>query len=63
MCIRDSIYSNHIEQVKIQLGREPRSLPRMLINSNVKSIFDFKFDDFELVDYDPLPHISAPIAG
>lgn len=56
------IYSNHIEQVKIQLGREPRPLPRMLINSNVKSIFDFKFEDFELVDYDPLPHISAPIA-
>ena len=56
------IYNNHIEQAKIQLSREPRPLPRMLMNSNVMSIFDFKFEDFELANYDPLPHISAPIA-
>lgn len=56
------IYSNHIEQAKIQLEREPRPLPKMLINGDVKSIFDFKFEDFELQDYNPLPHISAPIA-
>lgn len=56
------IYSNHIEQAKIQLEREPRTLPKMLINEDVKSIFDFKFEDFELQDYNPLPHISAPIA-
>lgn len=56
------IYLNHIEQVKLQLTREPRQLPKMNINPNVKSIFDFKYSDFELVDYNPHPHIKAPIA-
>ncbi len=56
------IYSNHLEQVKLQLSREPRSLPKMLINPNVKSIFDFQFSDFELADYDPHPHIKGEVA-
>ena len=51
------IYSNHMEQVKLQLSREPRFLPRMLINPNIKNIFEFRFEDFELTDYDPHPHI------
>lgn len=56
------LYLNHLEQTKLQLSREPKSLPKMKINPSVKSIFDFKFDDFELVDYDPHPHIKAPIS-
>jgi thymidylate synthase len=56
------LYSNHLEQAGLQLSREPRSLPRMIINPDVKGIFDFKFDDFELVDYHPHPHIKAPVA-
>lgn len=56
------IYSNHFEQVKEQLSRTPRSLPTMTINPEVKSIFDFKFEDFELSNYDPLPHIKATVA-
>ncbi len=56
------IYLNHIEQVKLQLTREPRQLPKMEINPEVKSIFDFKFDDFKLVGYDPHPHIKGAIA-
>ena len=56
------IYLNHIEQVKLQLTREPRRLPRMTINPEVKSIFDFKFEDFELQDYDPHPHIKGAIS-
>lgn len=56
------IYSNHIEQAKLQLSREFRPLPSMKINSSVKSIFDFKFEDFELQNYDPHPHIKAPVA-
>ena len=56
------IYSNHIEHAKTQLSRELRPLPKMLMNADVKSIFDFKFEDFELVDYNPHPHISAPVA-
>jgi thymidylate synthase len=56
------IYSNHIEQVKLQLTREPYSLPSMKINPDVKSIFDFKFEDFELVDYEAHPHIKGIVA-
>lgn len=56
------IYHNHFEQVKLQLTREPRPLPRMMINPDVKSIFDFKYEDFELRDYDPWPHIKATVA-
>ena len=56
------IYLNHIEQVKLQLTREPRPLPRMEINQNVKSIFDFKYEDFTLCDYNPHPHIKGAIS-
>ena len=56
------IYLNHIEQVDEQLSREPLSLPTMKINKNVSSIFDFKFEDFELVDYESHPAIKAPVA-
>ncbi|MEW8026466.1 MAG: thymidylate synthase [Candidatus Thiodiazotropha sp.] len=56
------LYSNHLEQVDLQLSREPRQLPKMKINPAVKTIFDFRFEDFELVDYDPHPHIKAPVA-
>jgi thymidylate synthase len=56
------IYNNHMEQVKEQLSREPRKLPTMKINPNVKNIFDFKYEDFELVSYDPHPAIKAPVA-
>lgn len=56
------IYTNHIEQVKIQLSREPYPLPQMKINPNVKSIFDFKYDDFELVNYLAHPHIKGEVA-
>ncbi|MBX4197330.1 thymidylate synthase, partial [Candidatus Saccharibacteria bacterium] len=56
------LYLNHLKQVDLQLSRKPKSLPKMKINSNVKDIFDFKFEDFELIGYDPDPAISAPIA-
>lgn len=56
------LYSNHFEQAKEQLSRTPRSLPKMLIKRKPDSIFDYKFEDFELVDYDPYPVIKAPIA-
>lgn len=56
------LYSNHIEQAKLQLSRDLRPLPAMKINPDVRSIFDFKFEDFELVNYDPHPHIKAPVA-
>jgi thymidylate synthase len=56
------IYLNHVEQVKTQLSRRPRPLPRMRINTAVNSILGFKYEDFELTDYDPYPPIPAPIA-
>lgn len=56
------IYNNHLEQVKEQLSREPKELPKMKINPEIKSIFEFKFEDFELVDYNHHPPIKAPIA-
>src|SRR6476659_5618210 len=56
------LYSNHLEQAKLQLTREPRALPRMNLNPAVKDIHDFKFEDFQLVGYDPHPGIKAPIA-
>ncbi|GMQ84011.1 MAG: thymidylate synthase [Gammaproteobacteria bacterium] len=56
------LYSNHLEQVRTQLQREPHSLPVMKINPGVDDLFAFRFEDFELVDYDPHPHIKAPVA-
>ena len=56
------LYLNHIEQAKLQLTREPRPLPTMKINPDVKSIFDFQFEDFELEGYDPWPHIKAEVS-
>ena len=56
------LYLNHLEQAKLQLTREPRPLPKMKINPDVKDIFDFKYEDFELIGYDPLPHISGVVA-
>lgn len=56
------IYLNHLEQIEIQLSREPRPLPTMKINPEVKSIFDFKYSDFQLINYNPHPAIKAPIA-
>ena len=56
------IYRNHFEQVALQLSREPRALPTMRLNPEVKSIFDFKYEDFTLEGYDPWPVIKAPVA-
>ena len=56
------IYSNHLEQVQLQLSRELRPLPSLRLNPGVKSLFDFRYEDVELVDYDPHPHIPAPVA-
>ncbi|MFA6820072.1 MAG: thymidylate synthase, partial [Bacteroidaceae bacterium] len=56
------IYLNHLEQVKLQLTREPRPLPTMKINPDVKNIFDFKYEDFELENYNPWPHISGQVS-
>jgi thymidylate synthase len=56
------IYNNHLEQVKLQLTREPRPLPGMKINPDVKSIFDFRHEDFELLGYEPYPHIKGEVA-
>ena len=56
------IYSNHFEQTELQLSRKPKQLPKMIINPAVKSIFDFKYEDFQLEDYDPHPHIKGKVA-
>ena len=56
------LYLNHLEQAKLQLTREPRPLPKMKINPDVKDIFDFKYENFELIGYDPLPHIPGVVA-
>lgn len=56
------LYSNHIEQARLQLSREPRPLPTLKINPSVKNIFDFQFDDFTLENYNPYPHIKAAVA-
>jgi thymidylate synthase len=56
------IYANHFEQVREQLAREPRRYPRLLIRRRPPTLFDYAFDDFEIVDYDPHPHIKAPVA-
>ena len=56
------IYTNHLEQVKLQLSREPRPLPQMKINPDIKNIFSFKYEDFELVNYDPWPHIAGKVS-
>lgn len=56
------IYNNHIEQVKLQLTREPRPLPQMHLNPEVKDIFSFKYEDFELKNYDPHPHIKGEVS-
>ena len=56
------LYKNHFEQVALQLSREPRPLPTMLLNPDVKSVFDFTYEDFKLVGYDPWPAIKAPVA-
>ncbi len=56
------LYSNHMEQAQLQLSREPRALPQMKINPEVKDIFEFNFEDFELVGYEPHPHIKGKVA-
>lgn len=56
------LYLNHIEQAKLQLTRTPRELPQMKLNPDVKNLFDFRYEDFELLNYDPWPHIKAEVA-
>jgi thymidylate synthase len=56
------LYTNHLDQAREQLSREPRTLPTMMINPQVTDLFAFRYDDFTLVDYDPHPHIKAPVA-
>lgn len=56
------LYSNHLEQARLQLTRTPKPLPKMILNPNVKDIFSFKFEDFDLVEYNPDPHIKAAVA-
>jgi thymidylate synthase len=56
------LYSNHVEQAQLQLTRTPREIPKMKLNEDVKNIFNFRFEDFELLDYNPHPHIKAQVA-
>ena len=56
------LYSNHLEQARTQLQRQPRALPQMRLNAAVQDLFAFRFEDFELIGYDPHPHIKAPVA-
>jgi thymidylate synthase len=56
------LYSNHLEQAREQLTRTPRALPRLVLNPDVRSLFDFRFEDIRIVDYDPYPAIRAPVA-
>ena len=56
------LYLNHLEQADVQLGRQPRPLPQIQINPEVRSIFDFRYEDFALTGYDPYPHIKAEVA-
>ena len=56
------LYLNHLEQARLQLSRTPRPLPKMVINPDVKSIFDFRYEDFQLLDYHPWPHIAAEVS-
>jgi thymidylate synthase len=56
------IYTNHLEQVNLQLSRDPKSFPFMQLNTDIKILFDFEFADFELIGYDPHPAIKAPVA-
>ena len=56
------LYLNHLDQTETQLAREPRALPTMRIDPSIRDVFDFRFEHFELVDYDPHPHIKAPVA-
>jgi thymidylate synthase len=56
------LYSNHLDQARTQLARDPKPLPTMILNQSVKNILDFKYEDFQLINYEPHPRISAPIA-
>ena len=56
------LYTNHLEQADLQLSREPLPLPTMKLNPQITNLFDFRFEDFELVDYQHHPHIKAPVA-
>ena len=56
------LYDNHMEQVELQLSREPRPYPKLVIHRRPDSLFDYRYEDFEIVDYDPHPHIKAPVA-
>jgi thymidylate synthase len=63
ICTGDShIYSNHLDQVREQLAREPRPLPQLKILRRPETIYDYRFEDFELIGYEPHPHIAAPVA-
>jgi thymidylate synthase len=56
------LYSNHLEQTELQLSREPMALPTMQLNPDIDNLFDFRFEDFELLGYQSHPHIKAPVA-